>query len=326
MGTKRHRHIASLEVLAPAHAGRERYPDRHRAARLLLGPQGDGQVERLLVGEGLTLLGLGPWGFHVLAGVRSYELVRGGRVHDERQRPVELVDAALGCPLRREERVVGAQDLLESEAFKKRLSEELLDLSDLQLVIPERERRVPAGVRALLVPCARVRSDGELLGVLYPAFELGAVRLQRAARIRLGAVDRPLGGPDVAPRLGVSAEVVPDSVHPALGDLFDLVRADDSHGLFSFAFTVWLQLVWKMPERLTFPDESWDDVGSSLHRGDCPERLWKRAPERLLPRVSRKHCEGGIENPRVWESGGIWGERQRGRPEPAEGMKQQNRG
>lgn len=68
------------------------------------------------------------------------------------------------------------------------------------------------------------------------------------------------------------------------------------------------RLMWKMPDRLTFPGESWDNVGSSFLRGDRPECLWKWSPEQLLSRVSHKHCEGGIENLDFEESGGNRGE------------------
>ncbi len=82
-----------------------------------------------------------------------------------------------------------------------------------------------------------------------------------------------------------------------------------------------LRLMWKMPDRLPLPGESWDNVGSNLHRYDRPECLWKWSPERLIPRVSHKHCEGGTENADFDESGGNRGERQRARPERAEGTR-----
>ena len=61
---------------------------------------------------------------------------------------------------------------------------------------------------------------------------------------------------------------------------------------------------WKIPNRLTFPGESWDNAGSSSHRSERPECLWKWSPEWPFRRVSHKHGEGGIENLDFWESGG----------------------
>lgn len=60
---------------------------------------------------------------------------------------------------------------------------------------------------------------------------------------------------------------------------------------------------WKMPERLTFPGESWNNAGSSSHRNERSECLWKWSPKWLFPRASHKRCEVGIKKPDFWESG-----------------------
>ena len=148
-----HIHALALEVdvaphepenLSSAHARRECNPDRHSIARLLLGAKRHCKLKGLLVGERLTLLGLRSWRFHVSAWVRPYEPVRDCLVHDERERGVELVERALRCLLRREELVVLVRHLLESEVLKQRVTPEVFDLSNLELVVLEGERRVPA--------------------------------------------------------------------------------------------------------------------------------------------------------------------------------------
>ncbi len=210
------------EDLASAHAGREGDPDHHGAVGLLLGVKRHRELERLLVGERLALLRLRPWGLHVPARVRVNQLVGDRVVHDEQERGVELVEGAPRGPLRGEELVVCVRDLFEGEVLQQRVTEEPLDLADLELVVLQRERRVPSRVDAALVPCARVAADGELFRVLDAAFELDAVLLERAPRVGLCAVDRLLGGPDVASGLGIAAEVVPDALHLALDDFLDL--------------------------------------------------------------------------------------------------------
>lgn len=154
-----------------------------------------------------------------------------GEVHHLAHDRVELVDAALRHAVLLAQVRVGHVEQRQRQVAHEHAREPALHLLELALVGLVRERGEALEELALLVPPPPELGHRHLVGVGEPALQLAAVVLERPPRVRLGAVDRPLRGPDVLPRGGVLPQMVPDPVDLAPLDLLDLAAVRDlRHG------------------------------------------------------------------------------------------------
>lgn len=192
-------------------------------------------MERLAERDRLLERERGPLGrvrardLDVPAGVVLCQVLLHGEVHHLAHDRVELVDAALRHAVLLAQ--VRVDHVEQRQVAHEHAREPALHLLELALVGLVRERGEVLEELALLVPPPPELGHRHLVGVGEPALQLATVVLERPPRVRLGAVDRPLRGPDVLPRGGVLPQMVPDPVDFAPLDLLDLAAARDlRHG------------------------------------------------------------------------------------------------
>ena len=206
------------ECLAAPHARGECEPHRDDSPVALLRAQVRGEPHRLLEREGVALASLLPRGVDVVAGVVRDEALSHGGLHDERERPVDVVDVG-GRSVLSAEGVVCGVDHCGRHLVDEVSAEQLLDLPNVLGVALHGERREGVGLLTALEPPVRVLGERQLLEVGEPLLQLDAVELELAPCLSLVAVHSPPGRLDVLLGYRVPAYAMPDVVDLA-ADLF----------------------------------------------------------------------------------------------------------